>query len=311
MIPTILITGFLGAGKTTLLKRLVLRETDQPTVVLINEFGKIGIDADLVGEGPFTKIELNGGSLFCICIRTNVFRQLEHIADVLKPRRLIIEATGIADTSDMEKLFSLPSFRNRIRVRANLCLVDCTTFPKIRHILRAPAIQVRSADLVVVNKTDCVDPPAVESVVRSIREISPDVPVVETVHSDFPLEIIDAIERPLPDLYEPPGDGRPDPLGSLALKGDGRFTRDQWETFWNDVSPNIFRMKGFVVIDDTPCFVDAVMDHLTIVPMKNLRGPSNRLVVIGPKLKKLEIMGKFNRIIGPLRNGIPPHGDPA
>jgi G3E family GTPase len=302
VIPTFLITGFLGAGKTTLIQRLLLRDSDQSTVILINEIGKTGIDTDLLGEGPFTKIELNGGSFFCICLRTDVFRHLEHIADVIKPQRLIIEATGIADTSDMQNLFALPFFKDKIRVRANLCMVDCVTFPKVRNVLRAPVSQIRSADLVVVNKTDCVDPEAVDSVIRSIRKISSDVPVVQSVFSDFPLEILDVIERPIPETSGPPGEGRPDPIGNLSVQGDGSFTRDQWDSFWNDVSPNLYRMKGFVVIDNVPCLVNAVMDHLTLTPMKTLRGPSNRLVMIGPKLRKLEIMGKFNRIIGPVRN---------
>ena len=68
MIPTILLTGFLGAGKTTLLNRLIKFYKSKNTVLLINEFGKIGIDGELLVEGNYKKIELNKGSLFCICV---------------------------------------------------------------------------------------------------------------------------------------------------------------------------------------------------------------------------------------------------
>ena len=93
MIPTILLTGFLGSGKTTLLNRLIDHYKSKRTVLLINEFGKVGIDGELLVEGNYEKIELNKGSLFCICVRTDFIFEVETIATQIKPELLIIEAT--------------------------------------------------------------------------------------------------------------------------------------------------------------------------------------------------------------------------
>lgn len=108
MIPTIILTGFLGVGKTTLLNRLIDHYRSRRTVLLLNEFGTIGIDGALLRQGNYTKVELNKGSLFCICVRTDFIMEVERIANEIRPDFLIVEATGLADTSEMEKMLALP-----------------------------------------------------------------------------------------------------------------------------------------------------------------------------------------------------------
>ncbi len=96
-IPTILLTGFLGAGKTTLLNRLITHCQSTRSVLLINEFGQVGIDGELLAAGNYEKVELNRGSLFCICVRTDFIAEVERIARGIRPELLIIEAARIRD----------------------------------------------------------------------------------------------------------------------------------------------------------------------------------------------------------------------
>ena len=103
-IPTIILTGFLGAGKTTLLNRLIDYYQSTRTVLLINEFGQVGIDGQLLAAGNYQKIELNKGSLFCICVRTDFIDEVERIATEMRPELLIIEATGLADLPTKQKV---------------------------------------------------------------------------------------------------------------------------------------------------------------------------------------------------------------
>ena len=113
MIPTILLTGFLGAGKTTLLNRLIAHYGSRRLAVLVNEFGQAGIDGQLLRQGDYQLVQLNRGSLFCICVRTDFIAEVERIARQLEPELLLIEATGLADTSEMEKMLALPTLRVR------------------------------------------------------------------------------------------------------------------------------------------------------------------------------------------------------
>ncbi|MDZ7319850.1 MAG: GTP-binding protein, partial [candidate division KSB1 bacterium] len=267
LIRTILLTGFLGSGKTTLLNRLIQYYHRQKTVVLVNEFGQVSIDGQLLVAGNYQKIELNKGSLLCICVRTDFISEIEKIAHHLKPELLLIEATGLADTSELEGMLQLPKIRNAIDLQACICLVDCLNFLKIKDILRVPAAQIRSADLVLLNKIDLIGEDQLQQITTAIREISPGVPVVPTQFAEFQLSQLDQIRRPAPLTADEIGDGRPDPVTSITLTADGSFSQQSWHEFLALVQPYALRLKGFILVDQTPYQVDATMDQLKLMAM--------------------------------------------
>ncbi len=293
MIPTILLTGFLGAGKTTLLNRLIEYYQSQRTVLLINEFGKIGIDGELLVAGNYEKIELNKGSLFCICVRTDFIFEVEKIATQIKPDLLIIEATGLADTSEMERMLALPDLKNHILLKACICLVDCQNFLKIKDILRAPITQIQSADLVLLNKIDLVSEEQAQQIAAAVKSISNHVPILRARFAEFPLSLLDKISHPVIETDGDLGEGRPDPVASITLEAEGNFTQQSWEQFRNFIGSNFMRLKGFISIDRQPFYIDATMDQFSIVPMPKITPHRNRLVLIGRRLKEEEIEHKF------------------
>ncbi|MCF6249286.1 MAG: hypothetical protein L3J69_18305, partial [Desulfobacula sp.] len=100
----ILITGFLGSGKTTFLNRIVKAfPKDQKLMILMNEFGEIGLDGTLVEGDELDILEISKGSIFCVCVKIDFIRALSEIAHKLKPDVLIVESTGVANPSDLEK----------------------------------------------------------------------------------------------------------------------------------------------------------------------------------------------------------------
>jgi len=293
MIPTILLTGFLGAGKTTLLNRLIGYYRSQRTVLLINEFGKVGIDGEMLVQGNYEKVELNKGSLFCICVRTDFIGEVERIATQLQPDLLIIEATGLADTSEMEAMLALPNLKDHIQLQACLCLVDCQNFLKIKDNLRAPASQVRSADLVLVNKTDLVAPNQVNQVVAAVRAIHPSVEIVTTQFAEFPLEGVAHLLRPIPAAAEAPGEGRPDPFASVTLVTRGSFSRANWEKFRVEFQDQVMRMKGFVSIEHQLYYVDATSETWSLKPLAKSDNEEIRCVIIGQDLDEDQVEQRF------------------
>lgn len=297
MIPTILITGFLGAGKTTLLNRLIEYYRDRWTVLLINEFGKVGIDGELLLDGDYEKVELNKGSLFCICVRTDFIAEVERIARQLKPDLLIIEATGLADTSEMENMLALPHLKNHIQLKACLCLVDSQNFLKIKDNLRAPVSQIRSADLVIVNKIDLVPEEQVAAIIRAVKDITDAIPIITTSFADFPLEKLDELAHPQAPTTAEPGEGRPDPLASITLEGRGNFTKESWTRFTSSFTENLYRLKGFVFVDGQSYYVDATTDRWTMMPATTQPPATNRLVLIGRKLDEQHIEERFIKLI--------------
>ncbi len=300
MIPTILLTGFLGAGKTTLLNRLIDHYQSRRTVLLINEFGQVGIDGELLKAGEYKKIELNKGSLFCICVRTDFIVEVERIARDLKPELLLIEATGLADTSEMEKMLALPTLRDKIELHSCICLVDPTSFHKIKATLKAPISQVKSADVIVLNKTDRVSETTVEETLADIRALAPKVPILPTQYADIPLNIIDAVRRPRAETDGKVGEGRPDPVVSLTLLGRGRISRVQWDDFTALFADLAMRVKGFVTVDDTVYHLDATPDDWSMTPSEHHSQGTQRLVIIGQNLPAETIEDRFSDLVEPL-----------
>ncbi len=293
MIPTILLTGFLGAGKTTLLNRLIEHYKSRRTVLLINEFGKVGIDGELLVEGNYEKIELNKGSLFCICVRTDFIFEVEKIATQIKPELLIIEATGLADTSEMEKMLALPNLKNFIHLKSCICLVDCQNFLKIKDNLRAPITQVQSADLVLLNKIDLVSEEQTEQVENAVKSISSDVPIIRSQFAEFSLDELNKVTHPVIDTDGDLGEGRPDPVVSITLEAEGSFSQKSWAQFRNFIGSGFMRLKGFISIDGKSCYIDATMDHFLIKPSEKAKFNRNQLVMIGRKLNEEEIEQQF------------------
>ncbi|MBD3385477.1 hypothetical protein GF407_11200 [candidate division KSB1 bacterium] len=297
IIPTIILTGFLGAGKTTLLNRLIDYYKSKRTVLLINEFGQIGVDGALLKQGSYEKVELNKGSLFCICVRTDFIDEVERIARDIKPELLLIEATGLADTSEMEKMLNLPNLKPYINLRASVCIVDCTTFLKISKNLKAPVSQVKSADLVLLNKPDRVDKDTAGRTRKAVEEIAPDVKIVDTLYADIPVGIIDQIRRPHKETSGEVGEGRPDPVISVTLKEEGEFSREKWERFTDTFKKKAMRTKGFVTIEGDVYLIDAGMEEWKESKSDKAGTGENTLVIIGQEIDEDEIQQRFHALL--------------
>ncbi len=288
-IPTILLTGFLGAGKTTLLNRLIEHYRIQRTVLLINEFGETGIDADLLNPGNYQTIELNKGSLFCICVRNDFIAALAQVANELQPELLIIEATGLANMAETEQMLALPNLINKIQLQSCICLVDCTSFLKIKNNLQAPATQIAYADLVLLNKIDLVTEAQRQQVEIGVREISPAVLIYHTKYADFPLESLATLCHSQVRVDAQPDNGYPDPVASMTIMANGSFTHTSWRELLELVQPGLLRLKGFITLSYETYYVDAVFDRVHLTATNRIRKGTNRLVIIGSQTPTQQI----------------------
>jgi G3E family GTPase len=297
LIPTILLTGFLGAGKTTLLNRLIPFYRVQRLALLINEFGKVGVDGELLIPGDYAKLELNRGSLFCVCVRTDFIAAVGQIGLQLKPDLLIIEATGIADTSEMERMLAVPTLRQWIRLEAVLCLVDATSFLKIKDNLKAPAAQIRSADLVLLNKIDLAGESQIVRIEAAIRAISPQARIQRTQRAEFPLDLLSQIQRPVIETMASPGDGFPDPVFSHTMEFAGNISRERLERLMASLNAGILRVKGFVRIDGVWQYLDKSGEIWSLTPVATSSIAINRIVVIGGNLEPLQLTKRFQECL--------------
>jgi len=189
-IPVIMASGYLGAGKTTLLSFLLKSQVfaEKKIAVLVNEFGKLSIDRELLPHGDYFLSEINKGSIFCVCVKTDLLRDLDKIARTIKPDLLIIEATGVAEPRDISSLMDSDFLKESYGDSIIITVVDVLNFPKLSGILPAISNQVSSADVLLLNKIDMVDQDALRTVECEIRKLNPTAEIHHTVKSEFALD---------------------------------------------------------------------------------------------------------------------------
>ena len=202
-IPVTVLTGYLGAGKTTLLNRILTGDHGRRYAVIVNEFGEIGIDNDLVVDTDEEVFEMNNGCV-CCTVRGDLIRVLSGLMRRQTASRrafdaIIVETTGLADPGPVAQTFFVDE-----EVRAKTRLDSVTTVVDARHILprlkdsREAREQVGFADQIVLNKTDLVDEDELAAVEQRLRRLNPLAPIHRAQRADVDLKLI--LERGSFDL---------------------------------------------------------------------------------------------------------------
>ncbi|MBZ9813015.1 MULTISPECIES: CobW family GTP-binding protein [unclassified Mesorhizobium] len=192
-IPVTVLTGYLGAGKTTLLNRILSESHGKRYAVIVNEFGEIGIDNDLIVESDEEIYEMNNGCV-CCTVRGDLIRVVEGL--MRRPGRfdaIVVETTGLADPVPVAQTFFMDDdVRTKTKLDAVVALVDAKHLPLRLKDSKEAEDQIAFADVVVLNKTDLVTPDELEKVEATIRAINPAAKIHRTQRSGVALdEVLD------------------------------------------------------------------------------------------------------------------------
>lgn len=266
-IPVFLLTGYLGAGKTTLLNYLLAQPqlASQRIALVINEFGTLGVDGQLVEQTDGGVFELNSGSLFCACTRSGLVKVLSQIATDVRPDMVIAEATGVGETSDLYDVLETAPLEGRFRVQSNVCLVDCLNFTKVVPYLKAARTQVACADGLVINKTDLLDETAVDRLAGLLADINARADQARVCHGRLAWEFIEDLKHIR--QHGAPVQARPEEVVTCSIP-NRRADRERLVGAIGSLGERLLRLKGVVNFGEGPRLVESVFGTVTERPME-------------------------------------------
>ena len=293
-----ILTGYLGAGKTTLLNHLLDTEElkGKKLALIINEFGKLGVDSSLLKPGNYAKFEINKGSIFCICTKTDFIKALEKIANEVKPDAVIIEATGIAETSDIASFVEDSPFADVFEIKANVCLVDSENFTKVAPFMRAATEQVKWASGIVINKTDLVQKGDVEKLRAVLADINPEAPIIATEQGKIDYDFFAGLKHVRPKkqtAIKPPKN-----IIAVSFETDKKVNRAIFEKIVASLKDEILRLKGNVCFEAETKYVEVVYDRLTEKEACEKLAGKTVFTVIAWNIQKEQLIEKFEQAFG-------------
>lgn len=267
MIDVWILGGYLGAGKTTALNELLC---DGPIAqsnpaLIINEFGKIGVDGALVQRRELTRFEINKGSLFCICTKTDFLKALCDIAGSGKHQAVLIEATGIAEPVDIEHFLTEGPHTGNFRLRGNLCIVDAAHFTQVAAYLRPAVSQVCWADGIIINKCDLVDAQQLKMLRTILETMNPNVPVMEAAFGKIEPSFLEHITHR--SRRENLVLCAPEQIFAVSLSTNQAVSEEKFFSVLKNMKSSILRLKGNVAFDSGPVFVEVVCQSVNKRPV--------------------------------------------
>lgn len=308
-IPVTIITGFLGSGKTSLLNHILHSDHGLKIAVLVNDFGAVNIDAELIVGVEGETVSLANGCI-CCTIRGDLLHAISKLVrQENPPEYLVVETSGVSDPIAVAQTFLMAEVNSYVQVDGIVTLVDAEQLRALPSSSEMLAIdQVAAGDIVVLNKVDLVSAQALQQLKEWIYEVAPNARIIETTYGKAPLELILSVGKYAPERLakheqrdvhihaageaaDHSHEAQHDHDHSLIFntwhyQADEPLNRAALTNAINKLPGTIFRAKGIVWLEDDPeskSLLHVVGKRATLSPAGAWADakPGSQIVVIG------------------------------
>ncbi len=253
----ILVTGYLGAGKTTLLRRII-SDSGKKIAVLMNEFGRIGIDGRVL-EGKSVKvIELTGGCI-CCSLSGELMAAINELISMSKPDAIVIETTGLAEPSEIARDIAR---MESVSLDAVITIVDADALLKSPNIGHTGMEQIELADLILLNKKDLV--PEINDIEIGLMKLNPRAEIMAVERCDIGMDRIFGLKRNDRVIRETSHESHNPGYFDFTC---GSVDYEKFMALLDTLPNDIIRAKGFVKTDKGDFFMSYVSGRHTMEPM--------------------------------------------
>ena len=296
-----LLTGFLGAGKTTFLTNVLNDLTGKKVAVIMNEFGKVGIDGTIIQKEGMELVEINRGSIFCSCLQLSFVSALVEMAD-RNMEYVFVESSGLADPSNIgEFLEAVAVAKGDVYDYSGaICIVDGVNFLEQVEDIETVERQLKFCHLVIISKVDLIDDKRLKEVKEKIREINNKADIVESINGKIDYNFLEK------DLLEEDWIGTEDTTNTpenkpktLTLTYDGELTKEKLSQFLDIIKKDSYRIKGFFKLEDGWNQVDVVNKIIDYKPTDKGENVSELVIIskIGPQIIR-PIFNAWEEVVG-------------
>jgi G3E family GTPase len=238
--PITLITGPLGSGKTTLLRHL-LDVVPQKIAIMMNEFGEIAIDSQII-EGKNVRIADLGGGCVCCSLLGEFEVAVTEVIDTVHPDLIIVETTGVAEPDAL--LFDIQENLPQVRLDGVVTVADADAMVRYPRLGQTGRAQLEAADIILLNKVDLVAAEQLAEVTARLTQLNEDAPILPTQRCQVDPEVLFGISH----AHEvgPPPHRHQFGIESFSYASAATLERQCFETFVEGLSLAVVRAKGFV-----------------------------------------------------------------
>jgi len=292
-----IITGFLGSGKTTLLNHILTSRQDFKIAVLVNEFGEIDIDSQLLVSLDKDMVLLSNGCI-CCTINASLIQAVKRVLQHSHPDCIVIETTGLAEPVPLIMTFLSDHLRDLTRLNSILTIVDADNFNPNHLISEIALDQIIYGDIIMLNKTDLVDEAKLQEIEKYIHSVKSGAKILRSQHAQVPLPLILDVElnetnkhipqfkSEFPNHHHHKDHLENEGFMSVAFQSNRPLIVEKFTNFLDKLPEKVFRAKGIL------WYQSSQLRHIFQLSGKRCNwktdrwqvSPSNQIVFIGQNL---------------------------